>query len=249
LSLGIETLGGVMTRLIERNTTIPTQKKETFSTASDSQTSVEIHVMQGERELARDNRTLGKFHLTGIPPAPRGVPQIEVSFDIDVNGIMSVSARDIATSQQQSITITSSSGLNKDEVEKMVHDAEAHAEDDKQRRESIDLRNQADSLCYQTEKLLQENREAVGEPEAGNIEAAVAELRKALEGEDVADIKAKMEVLTQASHKLAEAMYQRASAEAAGDSGGDAAPGAEPESGKAASGGDDVIDAEIVDEN
>jgi molecular chaperone DnaK len=245
LSLGIETLGGVMTKLIERNTTIPTQRKETFSTAADSQTSVEIHVLQGEREMARDNRTLGKFHLDGLPPAPRGVPQIEVSFDIDANGILSVAAKDVATSKQQSITITSSSGLSKDEVENMVSDAEAHADDDKKRREEIDLRNQADTLAYQTEKLLKENRESIDETEVAAIEAAIAELRKALEGADLEEIKAKTEALTQASHKLAEAMYQKASAQSdAGEPGEQAEP-----TEQAASGADDVIDAEIVDEN
>jgi len=245
LSLGIETLGGVMTRLIERNTTIPTQKKEIFSTAADSQTSVEIHVLQGEREMARDNRTLGKFHLTGIPPAPRGVPQIEVSFDIDANGILSVNAKDLATNKEQSITITSSSGLSNDEVEKMVDDAESHAEEDKKRREEIDVRNQADSMAYQTEKLLKENRENINEADAKVIEDAVADLRKALESGNVDEIKAKMEALTQASHKMAEAMYQKASSGAAG---GDAA-GAGPNQPQNSDGGDDVIDAEIVDEN
>ena len=247
LSLGIETLGGVMTKLIERNTTIPTQKKETFSTAADNQTSVEIHVLQGEREIASANRTLGKFHLTGLPPAPRGIPQIEVAFDIDANGILSVSAKDNATNQKQSITITSSSGLNKDEVEKMVHDAEAHAEDDRKRREEVDARNQADSLCYQTEKLLKDNREVVGEEHAKAIETAIADLRKTLEGGDVAEIKAKTEVLTTASHKLAEAMYQKASTQSGGGQPDSDQPGS---GGNGPTGGDDdVIDAEIVDEN
>ncbi len=249
LSLGIETLGGVMTRLIERNTTIPTQKKEIFSTAADSQTSVEIHVLQGEREMASANRTLGKFHLNGIPPAPRGVPQIEVTFDIDANGILSVSAKDMATAKQQSITITSSSGLVKDEVEKMVKDAELHAEEDKKRREEIDLRNQADSMAYQTEKLLSENRAAVGESDARDIEAAVAALRTALEGKDVAEIKTKMDALTKASHRMAEAMYKRASTQAGGGGpqGGDGGAKGGPKGGHG--NGDDVIDAEIVDDN
>jgi molecular chaperone DnaK len=254
LSLGIETLGGVMTRLIERNTTIPTQKKEIFSTAADSQTSVEIHVLQGEREMASYNRTLGKFHLTGLPPAPRGVPQIEVAFDIDANGILSVSAKDLATSKQQSITITSSSGLAKDEVEQMVKDAESHAEEDRKRREEIDLRNQADSMAYQTEKLLNDNRAAVGESDARDIEAAIAAVRKALEGTDVAAIKAKMEELTKTSHRMAEAMYKRAST-AAGGAGGAGGPGGGQASGGGKQGpgngpgGDDVIDAEIVDDH
>jgi molecular chaperone DnaK len=245
LSLGIETLGGVMTKLIERNTTIPTQKKEIFSTAADSQTSVEIHVLQGEREMARDNRTLGKFHLAGIPPAPRGIPQIEVAFDIDANGILAVSAKDLATAKQQSITITSSSGLSKDEVGKMVKDAEAHAEDDRKRREEIDLRNQADSMAYQTERLLSENRAAIADSDAREIEAGIADLRKALEGTDPREIKAKMEALTKASHRMAEAMYKRASSQAgpgaAGTGGGaGSSAGADAQS--------DVIDAEIVDE-
>src|SRR5512134_1172267 len=193
LSLGVETLGGVMTRLIERNTTIPTKKAEVFSTASDSQPSVEIHVLQGEREMARDNRTLGKFHLVGIPSAPRGVPQIEVTFDIDANGIVNVSAKDMATGKTQAITITSSSGLSKEEVDRMVKDAQAHAEEDHKRRELVDLRNQADSLAYNLEKLLSENREKVGEAQAKEIEEAVAEARKAAEGEDEAAIRSAMD--------------------------------------------------------
>ena len=251
LSLGIETLGSVMTKLIERNTTIPVQKKEIFSTAADNQTSVEIHVLQGEREMASNNRTLGKFHLTGIPPAPRGVPQVEVSFDIDANGILSVSAKDLATAKEQSITITSSSGLSKDEVGNMVQEAEQHADEDRNRREEVDTRNQADSMAYQTEKLLNENRASVDEADAKAIEVAVADLKKSLEGNDVADIKAKMETLTQASHKMAEAMYKKASSQAGGDQGaggGQQAPGAGGPGG-ADGGGDDVIDAEIVDEN
>ncbi|NLH47152.1 MAG: molecular chaperone DnaK [Myxococcales bacterium] len=241
LSLGIETLGGVMTKLIERNTTIPTQKKEIFSTAADSQTSVEIHVLQGEREMAAANRTLGRFHLTGLPPAPRGVPQIEVSFDIDANGILSVAAKDLATGKAQTITITSSSGLSKNEVENMVKDAESHAEEDRKRREEIDLRNQADSMAYQTEKLLKENRAAIDEADAKTIEEAIAELRKALESNEAGAIKAKMENLTQASHRMAEAMYKRASTQAGA--------GAAQQPGGGGSGGNgDVIDAEIVDE-
>ena len=242
LSLGIETLGGVMTKLIERNTTIPTQKKEIFSTAADSQTSVEIHVLQGEREMAAANRTLGRFHLTGLPPAPRGVPQIEVSFDIDANGILSVAAKDLATGKAQTITITSSSGLNKSEVENMVKDAEAHAEEDRKRREEIDLRNQADSMAYQTEKLLKENRAAIDDADAKTIEEAIAELRKALESNEAGAIKAKMENLTQASHRMAEAMYKRASTQAG------AGAAQQPGGGGGSGGNGDVIDAEIVDE-
>ncbi|HPQ67702.1 MAG TPA: molecular chaperone DnaK [bacterium] len=245
LSLGIETLGGVMTKLIERNTTIPVQKKEIFSTAADSQTSVEIHVLQGEREMAAYNRTLGRFHLTGIPPAPRGIPQIEVSFDIDANGILSVGAKDLATNKEQTITITSSSGLDKHEIDDMVKESELHAEEDKKKREEIDLRNQADNMAYQTEKLLKENRAQIDEADAKAIDEAIAELRKALEGGDLGEIKAKMESLTQASHKMAEAMYKKASG------GAQAAGGASQQQAQQSSGGngDDVIDAEIVDEN
>jgi molecular chaperone DnaK len=240
LSLGVETLGGVMTRLIERNTTIPTKKSEVFSTASDSQTSVEIHVLQGEREMAGDNRTLGKFHLVGIPPAPRGVPQVEVAFDIDANGILNVSAKDRATGKAQAITITASSGLAKDEVQKLVRDAEAHSAEDKKKRDVIDLRNQADNLAYSVEKLLGENRAKVGEAQAKAVEEAVAETRKALEGDDAAAIKAAMDRLTKASHKLAEELYQKTGGPAAGGpaDGGPAGPGAPPAG--------DVVDAEYT---
>jgi len=211
LSLGIETLGGVMTRLIDRNTTIPTRKSEIFSTAADNQTSVEIHVLQGEREMARDNRTLGKFQLIGIPAAPRGIPQIEVTFDIDANGILNVSAKDNATGKQQAITITASSGLAKDEVEKMVKEAEAHSAEDKRRRQEIDLRNQADALVYQTEKTLGENREKIPVSEVSAIEGAIRETKEAIESGDMNRIREKMELLTKASHHLAEIMYQQAS--------------------------------------
>jgi molecular chaperone DnaK len=234
LSLGVETLGGVLTKLIERNTTIPTKKTETFSTAADNQTSVEIHVLQGEREMARDNRTLGKFHLMGIPPAPRGLPQVEVTFDIDANGILNVSARDKATGKTQAITITASSGLAKDEVERMVREAQSHAEDDKRHRELVDLRNQADSTAYSLEKLLKENREKLGEAEAKGIEEGVAEARKALEGEDAGAIRSALERLTALSHKVAEQLYKGAPP---------------PEGGAAAPGGgkpDDVVDAEYT---
>jgi molecular chaperone DnaK len=190
LSLGVETLGGVLTKLIERNTTIPTKKAETFSTAADSQTSVEIHVLQGEREMAKDNRTLGKFHLVGIPAAPRGVPQVEVTFDIDANGILNVSARDKATGKTQQITITASSGLAKDEVERMVADAQSHAEDDKRRREVADVRNQADSLAYNVEKLVAENRAKLPEVKVKEAEEAIAAARKASESDDAATIRA-----------------------------------------------------------
>jgi molecular chaperone DnaK len=243
LSLGIETLGGVLTTLIERNTTIPTRKSEVFSTASDSQTQVEIHVLQGERPMASDNRTLGKFHLVGIPPAPRGVPQIEVAFDIDANGIVNVSAKDRATGKSQAITITSSSGLAKEEVERMVKDAEAHSTEDRKRREVIDLRNQADNLAYSVEKLLNENRGRVAEAEAKAIEDAVADARKAAQGDDAAAIKAAMDGLTKASHKLAEELYRQAGGPSAGASAG--APPGGPEPGQAPPPGD-VVDAEYT---
>ena len=254
LSLGIETLGGVMTKLIERNSTIPIKKTEIFSTAADSQTSVEIHVLQGEREFARDNRTLGKFQLVGIPPAPRGVPQIEVSFDIDANGIVSVAAKDLATNKEQKITISTSSGLSKDEVESMVSEAESHAEDDKKKREEIDIKNHADNVVYQTEKLLKENKETLEEATVKEVEAAVKEVKKAIETGSVDDIKEKMQALEQISHKMAEAMYKNAQG-AQGDPGaaeyqqGQQAGGPPSEEQKPGGGDDDVIDAEVVDES
>jgi molecular chaperone DnaK len=244
LSLGIETLGGVTTRLIERNTTIPTRKSEIFTTAADSQTQVEIHVLQGEREMARDNRTLGKFHLVGIPSSPRGVPQIEVTFDIDANGILNVSAKDLATSKEQQITITASSGINKEEVERMVKDSERFADEDKKRRAEIDLRNQADSLVYSTEKMLNENREKIPVADLKPIEDAVADAKKALQDGDADKIKQTMEQLTRASHKLAEAMYRQAGAKGAPPEGGGAE---EPRpSGEGGAQGD-VVDAEFED--
>jgi molecular chaperone DnaK len=211
LSLGIETLGGVFTKLIERNTTIPTRKSEVFSTASDSQTSVEIKVYQGERAMARDNRMLGVFQLVGIPPAPRGVPQVEVTFDIDANGILHVTAKDRATNNEQKITITSSSGLSKDEVEKMARDADSHKADDEKRREEIEVRNHLDSAVYSAEKTLKDHRDKVSEQDAKNVEEAVAEARKAMEAGSVDGMKAAQDNLLQASHKLAEVMYQQAS--------------------------------------
>jgi molecular chaperone DnaK len=235
----VETLGGVMTRLIERNTTIPAKKTEVFSTASDSQPSVEIHVLQGEREMANGNRTLGKFHLTGIPVAPRGVPQIEVTFDIDANGILSVSAKDRATEKSQAITITASSGLAKDEVEKMVTEAAAHAAEDHQKRELVDQRNQADNLAYQVEKLLAEHRAKLSDSDATAIEQAVADARKAAEGEDAAKIKAAIETLTKQSHKLAEELYKQTGAPAAGAPGASAGPDPAKPAG-------DVVDAEYT---
>ena len=237
LSLGIETLGGVMTRLIDRNTTIPTKKSEIFSTAADNQTSVEIHVLQGERDMARDNRTLGKFHLMGIPSAPRGIPQIEVTFDIDANGILNVSAKDMATAKQQAITITASSGLAKDEVEKMVKEAEAHTEEDKRRRQEVELRNQADALVYNTEKTLNEHREKIPVSEVNAIEKAVKEAKEAIASGDMGRIREKMELLTKASHHLAEIMYQQTAS-------GKKAEGA-PQGGRTGKPDEDVVDAEF----
>ena len=246
LSLGIETLGGVMTTLIARNTTIPTRKSETFSTAADSQTSVEVHVLQGERPLARDNRTLGRFQLVGIPPATRGVPQIEVTFDIDANGMVNVSAKDLGTGKEQKITITASSGLGKDEVAQMMKDAEGHAEEDKKRREEIETRNRADQAVYAAEKMLQDMGEKLAAADKSAVESAVETLRSAVAGNDTAGMDRAMEQLTQAQHRAAEALYKQA-----GASGG---PGAAegPAGADSASGGSgsqsDVIDAEVVDE-
>ena len=249
LSLGIETLGGVFTRLIERNTTIPTRKSEIFSTATDSQTSVEVHVLQGERPMAGDNRTLGKFHLVGIPPAPRGVPQIEVTFDIDANGIVNVSARDIGTGREQKITITASSGLSKEEIDRMMRDAESHSDEDKNRREAIEAKNRLDSLIYQTEKTIADNREKIPVGTISEAEAAIVEARKVAESNDTAQINAQLEQLTKSSHKLAEALYQQAQAGGSGQPGpetSDAAGAAAQGAGQTKS-GDDVIDAEYID--
>jgi molecular chaperone DnaK len=208
LSLGIETLGGVMTTLIQRNTTIPTRKSETFSTASDDQTSVEVHVLQGERPFARDNRTLGRFHLIGLPPAPRGVPQIEVAFDIDANGIVNVTASDRATGREQNITISGSSGLSKADVDRMVRDAQSHEAEDKARRDVIDARNQADALAYQVEKTVSENRGKIAVGELSRIDAAVAEARRAAQGDDLTAIRKAMDGLQRASHAMAEQLYE-----------------------------------------
>ncbi|HEX9799566.1 MAG TPA: Hsp70 family protein, partial [Thermoanaerobaculia bacterium] len=237
LSLGIETLGGVATKLIDRNTTIPTRKSEVFSTASDSQTQVEVHVLQGEREMARDNRTLGRFHLVGIPPAPRGIPQIEVTFDIDANGIVNVSAKDLGTGKEQKITITASSGLAEDEIKRMVTDAESHAAEDKARRETVETRNRLDSLVYSVEKTLAENKEKLSAGELGEVDGALVEAKKALESEDVATLKAAAETLEKATHKLAEVIYREAAKSGGGEP---AAGGAKPDEGE-------VIDAEVVD--
>jgi molecular chaperone DnaK len=242
LSLGIETLGGVTTKLIERNTTIPTKKSEIFSTAADNQTSVEIRVLQGEREMARDNKAIGVFHLVGIPPAPRGVPQIEVTFDIDANGILNVSAKDLGTSKEQKITITASSGLNKNEIDKMVKDAQSHAEEDRQRREEIEAKNRLDSLIYSTEKSFVENKSKLDPGETSTFESALAEAKKTLETGGTANMNAAAERLQQASHKLAEAMYRTAASQGQTGTGADASA-AGPSSGKE----DEVIDTEYVD--
>ena len=230
LTLAVETLGGVVTPMIPRNTTIPTRKTETFSTAADSQTSVEIHVLQGERPMAAQNRTLGKFHLTGLPPAPRGVPQIEVTFDIDANGILNVTAKDMATGKDQKITITSSSGLSKDEVERMAKEADAHAAEDKAQREAIDAKNQLDSMVYGVEKMLREQGDKISGSERGDVENAIADAKKALESERQGAMEKARETLTQASHKLAEQMYK-----AAQPSQGGAGAGAGPARERAAS--------------
>jgi molecular chaperone DnaK len=244
LSLGIETLGGVFTKLIERNTTIPTRKAEIFSTAADSQTSVEVHVLQGEREMARDNRTLGKFHLVGIPPAPRGVPQVEVAFDIDANGIVHVSAKDLGTGQEQKITITASSGLNDSDIDRMIKEADSHRSEDQERRRQVEARNRLDSLIYNTEKTYNEHKEKLGADQKGQLEQALTQARAALEGEDASKMEQAAEQLTQASHKLAEAMYSQQGAGAPGGAaGGPGGGGAQPRGGAS----DEVIDAEYVD--
>jgi molecular chaperone DnaK len=252
LSLGIETLGGVMTTLIPRNTTIPTRKSEVFSTAADSQTSVEVHVLQGERPLARDNRTLGRFQLIGIPPAPRGVPQIEVTFDIDANGIVNVSAKDLGTGKEQKITITASSGLSKDEVDRMMKDAESHAEEDKRRKEEIEVRNRADQTVYAAEKMLQDMGTKLSSSDKSAVDTAIEQLKSAITANDIAAMNRAMEQLTQAQHRAAEALYKSAGA-AAGSAGAAGSTGAEgagsedgPQGSQAAAG--DVIDAEVVDE-
>ncbi len=253
LSLGIETMGGVMTAQIARNTTIPTRKSETFSTASDSQTSVEIHVLQGERSLARDNRTLGRFHLDGIPPAPRGVPQVEVTFDIDANGIVNVQAKDLGTGKEQKITITASSGLSKDEVDRMMREAESHADEDKKRKEEIENRNKADQAVYGAERFIKDSGDKLQAADKTAIDAAIESLKKALESNDATAVAREMENLTQAQHKAAATLYQQAAPGGGQAPGGDG-PGA-GETGGGASGGaassgpqGDVIDAEVVDD-
>jgi len=248
LSLGVETLGGVMTRLIERNTTIPTSRKEIFSTAADSQTTVDIHVLQGEREFARDNRTLGRFQLADIPPAPRGIPQIEVAFDIDANGILNVSAKDLGTGKQQSIEIKSSSGLSEEEVGKMKKEAESHAEEDKKKREVVDLKNQADQLIYSTEKTLKEHGDKVSAETRGKIESAANNLKEAIKGEDADAIKRAIENLGTASQELGKVLYEEAAkkqAASAAEAQAGQTPPPPPEGEAKRKGGDDVIDAEF----
>jgi molecular chaperone DnaK len=254
LTLGIETLGGVFTKMIPRNTTIPTKKTEIFSTASDSQPSVEIHILQGEREMASTNRSLGRFHLDGIPPAPRGIPKIEVTFDIDANGILHVSAKDMGTGKQQAITITGHSGLDEQEIDQMVKDADSHSDEDKKRREIIDIKNQADQMVYNMEKLLRENKDKIPADDASQVQTEIDNTKKAVEGEDVEAIKQAVEKLSQASHKLTEMMYQQATQQQQAQQqaeGPQGAPGEQaqtegqetPEDAE-----EEVIDAEVVDE-
>jgi len=255
LSLGIETLGGVFTTLIERNTTIPTKKSEIFSTAADNQPSVEIHVLQGERKMSADNKSVGRFHLDGIPAAPRGTPQIEVAFDIDANGILNVSAKDLGTGKEQKITITATSGLSDQDIEQMVNEAEKFADEDQKRRETVEARNMAENMAYQTEKLLKEQGEKIAEDKKSKVESAIEDLKKAAETDDADDIKAKMEALNKEMQAISEDLYSQAK----GETGGDAGPGgAGQEAGETASEqadtkkeDGDVIDAdfEMVDDD
>jgi len=251
LTLGIETLGGVMTQMISRNTTIPTRKSEIFSTASDNQTSVEVHVLQGERPMAGDNKTLGKFHLVGIPPAPRGVPQVEVTFDIDANGIVNVSAKDVGTGREQKITITATSGLSKEEIDKMMKDAESHAGEDEKKKAEIEARNRLDGLVYSVEKTFAENKDKLDATASGEIETAIAESKTALAGSDAEAMNSAFERLQTASHKLAEVLYSQAGAAggeaAGGEQASSASAGAEGDGGTSSSSDDNVIDAEYVD--
>jgi molecular chaperone DnaK len=256
LSLGIETLGGVFTRLIERNTTIPSRKSEIFSTASDNQPGVEIHVLQGERQFSKDNKTIGKFHLTDIPPAPRGVPQVEVTFDIDANGILHVGAKDLGTGKEQKITITASSGLSKDEIEKMRRDAESHADEDKKQREEVETRNEADSAVYRSEKMLKETGDKISGDDKAKIEKAIADVKEALKSSDTAAIKSAAEKLNEAWQAVSTELYKAAAAKAqaekgapgAGPSGGQPQGEAKSEEKKGKKDDGTVIDAEVVDE-
>jgi molecular chaperone DnaK len=246
LSLGIETLGGVMTRLIEKNTTIPAKQSQVFSTAEDNQPAVTVHVLQGEREMARDNKTLGRFELVGIAPAPRGMPQIEVSFDIDANGIVNVSARDAATGKEQSIRITASSGLSQEEIARMVRDAELHAEDDRRKRELIEARNQADAMIYSAEKSLKELSDGADPSIVSRVDSAISELKTSLAGEETAEIRRLTEALTQAAHVLAQNKYQQAAPGSTGQPGGRPAGGYDhgQSTGSGTAADDDVVDAE-----
>jgi molecular chaperone DnaK len=250
LTLGIETLGGVFTKMIARNTTIPTKKSEIFSTASDNQPSVEIHVLQGEREMASYNRTLGRFHLDGIPPAPRGVPKVEVTFDIDANGILHVSAKDQGTGKQQAITITGHSGLDENEIDRMVKDADSHSEEDKKRREVVEAKNQADQLVYSLEKLLRENKERIPENEAERVRSEIENTKRAMESDNLEQIKSAVESLSSASHKLTETLYKQAGAQEQPSSAqGQPPPGPDAGPTQAGGGDEEVIDAEVVDED
>jgi molecular chaperone DnaK len=244
LSLGIETLGGVFTKLIEKNTTIPTRKSQVFSTAADNQSAVTIRVFQGEREMAADNKLLGQFDLVGIPPAPRGMPQVEVTFDIDANGIVHVNAKDLGTGKEQSIQITASSGLSKEEVERMVKEASLHADEDKKKREVIDARNQLDGLIYQTEKTLADNGGALDASARGTVESALADAKKALESNDASQMRTATDALSRASHKLAEAMYQKASAQGGAQADTQSTDNG-PDGGAKAKDKDDVVEAEF----
>jgi molecular chaperone DnaK len=247
LSLGIETLGGITTVLIPRNTTIPTKRSEIFSTADDNQTTVEIHVLQGEREMARDNRTIGKFQLTGIPPAPRGLPQIEVTFDIDANGIIHVTAKDLGTQKEQKIEIKSGSGLSDDEIKRMVQDAESHADEDRRLRELAETRNNAENAAYQAQRQLKELGDQVDASSKEEIENAIKGVREVLTSEDTAEINAKTEALNASFHRVSEAMYQRAQEQAAA-TGAESDGAGEGAATNGAGAEEDVVDAEVVDE-